>query len=562
MGIAATSVELRTMAARGNLNYAPTQFELSDNVCQAGVLFLVPALCSQGLLRGMEVYDPLKPGYYGLLQILLLLCIMYLSRIKNPEQLKQCKPGELGKLMGLDRVPEVKCLRGKISEIVDQHKAEAFNRMLFREWLDEQQPGSFFFYIDGHVKVYSGHKATLPKKHVSRQKLCLAGTTEYWVNNEQGLPYLVVTEELNYKLKAAIIDLILPILLKEAASLVDQDLLEKDPEMPRFTIVFDREAYEPAFFGMLWKEHRVAVITYRKNVQDKWEESLFEETDVKVINNDVEMRIYEKPLEISGVKMREIRKLGKTGHQTAILTTNPKITKKEVAGKMFSRWSQENFFKYGIANYDLDKLIQYGTEEIDLKKWVVNPAYSRLTNELKKLREKKARVQARLFDIVEKNIDQDIEAVRDSLAEAGDLQENRADLDQRIEQKISRRKQQPSRIRLGEMPKNKRYNKLKSESKLFINTIKMIAYRAESAMVSTITPFYKRANQEARMLIKEIIKSDADLKPDYQNKTLTVTLHSLSTPRANKAAAELAQIINETETIYPGTELKLFFKTV
>ena len=65
-----------------------------------------------------------------------------------------------------------------------------------------------------------------------------------------------------------------------------------------------------------------------------------------------------------------------------------------------------------------------------------------------------------------------------------------------------------------------------------------------------------------RMLVKEIIKSDADLIPDYKNKTLTVRLHSLSTPRANKAVLELCKVLNETETLYPNTNLKLIYKTV
>lgn len=55
---------------------------------------------------------------------------MSLSRIKTPEQLKTCKPGELGKLLGLDRVPEAKCLRAKIGQIVEQRKAQALTTLL------------------------------------------------------------------------------------------------------------------------------------------------------------------------------------------------------------------------------------------------------------------------------------------------------------------------------------------------------------------------------------------------------------------------------------------------
>jgi hypothetical protein len=90
----------------------------------------------------------------------------------------------------------------------------------------------------------------------------------------------------------------------------------------------------------------------------------------------------------------------------------------------------------------------------------------------------------------------------------------------------------------------------------------MIAYRSECAVANALTPHYARAETEIRMLVKEIIKSEADLLPDPSNKTLSVRLHSLSTPRANSAARELCTILNKTETHFPGTDFRMVYKTV
>lgn len=560
MGIATTREEIRGEASMGMLSKAPTIFESCNNVCNAGVLFLIPALLSQGLLKGVEIYGSLKKGYYGLVHILLLLAFMALSRIKNPEQLKVCKPGELGKIMGLDRVPEAKCLRLKINQIVLQGKAKTFSRILARKWITEE--GCFYFYIDGHVKIYHGKKATLTKKYVSRQKLCLAGTTEFWVNNELGLPYLMVTGELNEKLKDIILKHIIPELLKDTKSLIDQQALNDNADLPRFTIIFDREAYEPAFFKTIWEKHRIAVITYRKNVKDKWDESLFKPIDTKVISKNITMHLYEKEVELAGMKMRETRKLGENGHQTSIITTNNSVSIATVAGKMFSRWSQENFFRYMLQDFDLDKMIEYGIEEIDPGKKVVNPSYRQLTYQIKKLKEKKGRLEAKMFNIIEENLDTTIDHIKTVIEKEADLQEKIQIFHSQIEQKLKEKEQFPAYIELKEMPENKRYNKLKTESKLFINTIKMIAYRAETAVTNLLSPFYAKAENEIRMLVKEIIKSDADLVPDYESKTLTVRLHSLSTPRANSAAFELCKILNESETKFPDTDLRLIYKIV
>jgi hypothetical protein len=558
MGIATTRENERVAASVGQLQEAAPLFEQAHNVCQAGVLFLLPALLSQGLLKGQEIYGSLKKGYYGLVSTLLFLAYMALSRIKTPEQLKSCKPGEFGKIMGLDRVPEAKCLRTKIQQIVSQEKAQEFNRLLSRQWIESE--GSAYFYIDGHVRIYHGSQANLTKKYVSRQKLCLAGTTEFWLNNEFGAPYLVVTGELNEKLKDVILEKLIPILLEDTSDLFPEEQLAQDPRRPRFTLIFDREAYAPAFFKFLWEKYRIAVITYRKGVKDKWPSTDFHEHKARVIGKEVTMQLAEKRVMLFEMEMREIRKQSESGHQTSIVTTNELIPIETVAGKMFSRWSQENFFKYMLQDYALDKMVEYGVETIEPQKRVVNPCYKKLSGDIKILREKQHRLMARFYKIIEQNLDGTLEQVQDKLLEQAELQEKLNAYKVTIDDKLKARKEVSYYIELKDMPSETRYNRLKTESKLFINTIKMIAYRAETAVANILVPYFRKSEDEVRMLVKEIIKTDADLIPDYENKTLTVRLHPLSTPRANRAARKLAEFLTETEAVYPNTDLTLIYK--
>ncbi|MDQ7032276.1 MAG: hypothetical protein Q9M37_06115, partial [Desulfonauticus sp.] len=62
--------------------------------------------------------------------------------------------------------------------------------------------------------------------------------------------------------------------------------------------------------------------------------------------------------------------------------------------------------------------------------------------------------------------------------------------------------------------------------------------------------------------LREIFSSDADMTPDLKNKTLTITLHSLSTPRANDVVKKMCALLNQTQTIYPGTNMRMVFKSV
>lgn len=181
LGIATTRYEDRIAAAIQGMGHASVKFDAGQAVCGAGVLFLLPALLSQGLLKTKEVYQMPAGHYYGLESVVLTLAFMALARIKNPEQLKQCKPGEIGRIIGLDRIPEVSCLRDKIKILSVQKQAQKLNLLLIDHWYTPSDQEDLFLYIDGHVRIYYGAKANLPSKFISRQKLCISATTEYWV---------------------------------------------------------------------------------------------------------------------------------------------------------------------------------------------------------------------------------------------------------------------------------------------------------------------------------------------------------------------------------------------
>jgi hypothetical protein len=158
----------------------------------------------------------------------------------------------------------------------------------------------------------------------------------------------------------------MPILKQQVALPVsEQDLLD-DPDMPRFTLTFDREGYSPKAFKSYWEKDRVAVLTYNKNVKDKWPESEFNEYTIPVEGNEVKMELAEREIELEGMKIREVRKKSEDSHQTSILTTNRKLSITWIAVYMFARWCQENFFKYLRQEYDIDRMMYYLVKQINV----------------------------------------------------------------------------------------------------------------------------------------------------------------------------------------------------
>jgi hypothetical protein len=517
-------------------------------------LLLLPSLIEQGLYKATELYSGIKEGFYRVESIILTLAIMALCRIKNPEQTKQCKPGELGKVIGLDRIPEVKCLREKIQMLSDENKSEELSNALLRQWVAENAEDCIYFYIDGHVRIYHGSQANLTSKFISRQKLCLSATTEFWVNDENGSPLMVVSGELSEKLQQVIEHTIVPQI--EQAGILPLNTL---PNHPVCTIVVDREAYKIPFFKWLWEEKKIAVITYRKHVKDLWDENDFKIIEIDKKKKEM-MRISEREIQLGGLALREIRVLTNNGHQTAIITTNPVINMVEVAIKMFNRWKEENFFKYMIANYDFDKMTTYGVETIDENKEVVNPAYRTKKYQIKKEKEKVRRLEAQFYPLLEQAIDTSLDQFPALTSKQKDIKEKIDTHYEQIKKLEIEAHAIPPRVKLKDMPEDIRYNKLTTESKMIMNIIKMICYRAETAIANLSAPYLAREEDEKRKFVQQIIDSPVDMIVNHQEKTLDIIMYSLSAPRYNKALMELIKLLNETQTNFPGTELRLTYK--
>jgi len=482
---------------------------------------------------------------------------MYLRRIKNPEQLKYYSPGEFGKIMGLDRVPEAKCFRGKLAEICSQQKSGEWNMALANQWSLTGE--NDFYYIDGHVQVYNGYQAKLGKKHVSRQKLCLPGMQEFWINDKNGMPYFYITGQVNEKLLEMLDKHIIPTLRSEMSCKYSEQELGNDPDLPRFTVVFDREAYSPVFFQKLWNNYQIAVLTYRKNVNDLWDENDFAEYKVEIEGNTTKMQLAEKTVELNGVFMREIRRLS-DGHQTSVITTNKKLSLLMVALFMFARWTQENFFKYMRQDYDFDRMLQYAVEQIDGEFTVNNPEYSNLTYKLGKLREKISRKKALLFELMESNIKDTLDKANHYLKEQTKVREELKILGMHEKELLAKRTKTPSRMKIKDMPEHIKYTKLNIESKRFQNTIKMICYRAETSFANLLAVNFKKDTNEKRALAKSLINSTADILPDYTNNKLNIIIYSQANPRMNHAIEKLIPLLNESETVYPGTNLILNYQ--
>ncbi len=550
----------RLACSLGRMEAVEPSFVRSMDIPNAGVLMAIPGLLANGLIRHTDKNFQLPRGYYGLYSIFLFVAFMLLARIKSAERLRYCAPGEWGKLLGLDRAPEVKTLRQKISHLAIDGKVKEWSSELCHDWMNENPEHAASLYIDGHVRVYHGSQAHIPKHYVARQKLCLKATCDYWVNAIDGKPFFLIPKDVDPGLLNVLENEIVPRAIQEVPGQPTEEELWQDPLLHRFIFIFDREGYSPDFIKRM-KKRNIACLTYHKFPGEDWDKQEFLSEKIQLISGEVvEMNLAERGTFLKGLWVREIRRLTNNEHQTSIISTAYRLDRGKLAMGMFARWAQENFFKYMRQNYSLDRLVEYGVEAIPGQTPVVNPKYRSLEGEVRKKVGQLNRKTA-LFGALTINGEIDGEKVNEYEKQKANLQEEIFMAQKEIAALKTERKNTKRHILISELPENERLERLSSKSKDFLDTIKMICYRAETAMVNVVKEVISRTD-DSRAFVKSLYQTQADILPDQENGLLRIRIHHLPTRSADKIAEHLCTILNETETIFPRTKLRLFYEMV
>jgi hypothetical protein len=547
-GVAVQRHTERALARMGQLQEAAPQFVAAEAVRYGGAMLALPAMLALGLLEaGEQAYGSLKNGFYGLRATLLILTFMALLRLRSPEQLQGHPPGELGVLLGLDRAPEVKTLRRKLWELSARQQAAQFSRQLAQRWVSENADAVGLLYVDGHVRPYHGTTHKLPKAWVARRRLCMPATTDIWVNQQDAQPLFVVSAAANDKLLAMLRQEILP----QVRELVGER---------RVTLAFDREGWSPKFFQEVFAQG-FDVLTYRKGAYAQWPKRAFRTVEAIVDGRKVSYELAERSVRVlPGFRMREVRRLCENGHQTSIVTTRTDWPIEVVAYRMFERWTQENFFRYMRQHFALDALVNYQVEPADPERTIPNPERKALAKALRASRAALQQLEQAYGQQARANREAQRPTMRGFKIAQAKLNRQLREAEAKYEQLRARFAQLPKRVPLNAVLDEAEIVRLAPEAKHLTDTIKMLAFRAETALVRCLTLNGVRTEDDGRALVREMLLSSADIVPQAAEQRLLVRVHSLANPRHNKALAKLCETLNTLELRYPGTDLTLVYE--
>jgi len=533
----------RQLAHLGLLDDAAPIFRDGAQVPGVGVLLAIPALVESGLFRiCRKLYGEIGPAFYGLRTSLLTLLLMALLRIQRPEHLKEQDPAAFGRLLGLDRAPEVKTLRRKLTRLAAYQRAEQLGAELARLHVAQRGQLMGFLYVDGHVRAYHGQRG-ISQAYVARRHLAMPATTDYWVNDRAGDPLLVITGEVNAALTKAF-----PRLLAEVRGALGER---------RVTIVFDRGGWSPKLFYRMI-EDGFDILTYRKGKRRRIHERRFVRRRAKLDGRWVSYDLHDQPVRFlkGKLRLRQITRLCDNGHQTQVITNRWDLRDIELAWRMFERWRQENFFKYMREEFLLDALVDYRIEPEDPTRTIPNPERRALDKQIRSARTELAGIEREYGAAAADNTEQQRPSMRGFKIAHGRLGKKLRAARARLAKLIEQRREIPQRVEIRDLSEGA-VVKLATERKHLTDLIKMVAYQAESDLLALLRPHYARAEQEGRTLLHEIFTIAGDIR--VCDTELHITLAPLSSPHRTRAAQALCDILDQTATIFPGSQLRLRF---
>jgi hypothetical protein len=541
----------RALARVGKLEDALPLF--GDRPCQrqAGALLAIPLLVQSGLLEAFaKTYRSLAPAFYGLRTTVVVLFLAALLRIKRPEHFKEHNPQELGHVVGLDRMPEVKTVRRKVDQMAAQNLARELMGAMAERRIAEDPDRVAFLYVDGHVHPYYG-KHPLAKAKKPQHQVAQPAATDNWVHDAYGEPLLVVTSEMNEGLT----QVLEPILIE-----VKQLVGDRRP-----IVIFDRGGFSPKLFVRLNKLG-FDVMTYRKGTTSPWPVSQFVEVERVVDGRRYGYRLAERQrVRIGRLRpqrkkrssrlgpqyfwMREVRVLRDDGRQTAILTTCQELEMSEVPYRQFHRWRQENYFKYMDAEFELDALLEYEVQDLSTPRDRPNPERRPLERELATARTRVQRLQAQLGAAVNPHQPSRQRTLRGFKIAHAKLRAELAEAEADVARLVAALEALPRRVGASGL------KTLKTEKKLIADTIKMTAYQVETRLLSLLRDHYCRTDDEGRTLLQAAFQSTGRI--ELREQELYVELAPQSSPHRTKAIESLCLELNTLDTKFPGTCLRL-----
>jgi len=465
-------------------------------------------------------------------------------------------PASLGRVLGLDRAPEVKTIRRKLGELAAAGKAADLIMALARRHAAARPDTLGFLHVDGHARVYYGSR-DVQKTHVARLKFPAPATMETWVTGAGGDPVFMVVAEPSDSLAGE-----LRRLLPDLRAIAGQGR--------RVTVCFDRGGWSPALFAditgagfdlLTWRKGPAPDVSAGEFTTITCTDDRGREHAYDLADTSVALGIHDGPRKGQTVSLRQVTRRvparGGGNRQIHALTSRTDLAAGEVCWRLTSRWREENYFRYARTHFALDALDCYAAAPDDPDRKVPNPAKKTAAAQVRRAEILAAAAQAQrdasLAALRNPAPGQPV-TITNQMINALDTPVQAAYLE--LEEADKAAAATPSRVPPGTLAPD--MMRLEAEVKQITHAIRMTAYNAETALARALDGRYARASDEAYALIREALTASGGIHPG--DSELLIRLDPLTAPRRTHALAALCDQLNQAASRYPGTDLILRYE--
>ena len=534
----------RLLAREGLLNDAAPLFENADNVRDLGALLAIPVLTQQGVFAvAMRVLQSIGPAFYGLRTSVVFLLLMLVLNLSHLQHIMRREPQQMGRVVGLDRAPELKTLRRKVRSLAAQQRS----LQLMEAFAARQLAGQdhIWAYLDGHVSTYTG-KHKMREHHIARLRAAHPSVMDYWVGQPGGAPLMVVTGAPREGL------------VKQVRTVRQQP--QKLAPDKIITLIFDREGWSPRLFAELKRDPHIRFLTYRKASKNKklprLSSRLFKVQEhtshgqtVRYDLADTRVRIaYGSGRNKRRVLLRQVTRRMADGRQVHILTDDFETPAVELAFRMLHRWSQENYFKYGRQHRGIDALVTQKMDPAsDGQRRVRNPERKACSQTIQQL-------QGKLSEALREYGRQQLDAA-DPCSESNSAYIDALSLE--LAQLEAHRNAIPATVAFEDTPAGHGAVQPHIESRRLLHCFRIAADRAELGLLELIRPHFKDWQHKGRSLIRAIVHSPGNIRVSHRR--LHIQIAPQVAPYKTRALQALCEQLTAIAAPFPGTDLTMSF---
>jgi len=268
-------------------------------------------------------------------------------------------------LLRSNRVPSATWVRRVFGGFAGEQSAArlhfAMARGYVREALAETERDVVVFYIDNHLRPYTG-KETIRKGWRMQDKRVRPGVTDVYVHDEVGNPVLRLADATNSSLTTW-----LPSVAKLLREMVGAEA--------RIVLAFDRGGAFPEQLAAL-RDKGFELVTYERKPYPLLAPSAF---DITFTHDGEKLDASESLTNLGGGhgRVRRVALRAGDGRQVNLLAVGT-LSASELYAILRGRWVQENGFHHQVHRWGINQLDGRTTEPYDPNAVIPNPARRRL----------------------------------------------------------------------------------------------------------------------------------------------------------------------------------------